>query len=121
VQANDGIITSSQSFTIGVINVNEAPSGTSATITTNEDTPRVLTVADFGYSDVEGNALANVHINAVSGSGLTLNGNPVAAGDVIRFNRRRDGVEPLICGVRERVSETSKRSEVHAEHFRDLG
>ena len=83
VQANDGIITSSQSFTIGVVNVNEAPSGTNATITTNEDTQRVLTVADFGYSDVEGNALANVHINAVSGSGLTLNGNPVAAGDVI--------------------------------------
>jgi len=72
VQANDGIITSSQSFTIGVVNVNEAPSGTNATITTNEDTQRVLTVADFGYSDVEGNALANVHINAVSGSGLTL-------------------------------------------------
>jgi hypothetical protein len=83
VQANDGIITASQSFTIGVVNVNEAPSGTNATITTNEDTQRVFTVADFGHSDVEGNALANVRINAVSGSGLTLNGNPVAAGDVI--------------------------------------
>ena len=83
VLANNGRGTSSQTFTIGVANVNEAPSGTTATIVASEDTARVLTIADFGYSDVEGNALLNVRINTVSGAGLTNNGNPVVAGSVI--------------------------------------
>ena len=49
VQATDGILTSSQNFAIGVGNVNEAPAGTSNTITASEDTNRVFTSADFGF------------------------------------------------------------------------
>jgi hypothetical protein len=68
VQANDGIVTSSQTFSIGVSNVSEAPSGTSGTVTTTEDASRVFTVADFGFTDVEGNALLNVRIGSVAGA-----------------------------------------------------
>src|SRR5260370_6405524 len=88
VQATDGIFTSSQSFAIAVGNVNEAPTGASSTLTTNEDTAHVFTVADFGFSDPQDNpspnALQAVHIDTLSGSGsLTNNGTPVIAGTVI--------------------------------------
>ena len=37
--------------------MNDAPSGTDKTVTTSEDTAYTFTVADFGFSDVDGNAL----------------------------------------------------------------
>ena len=81
VLANNGRGVSSQTFSIGVNNVNEAPSGTNANVVVSEDTPRVLTIADFGYSDVEGNALLSVRINNFGGVGtLTNNGVPVVPG-----------------------------------------
>ena len=69
VQATDGILTTSQTFTIGVGNVNEAPAGTNNTITASEDTNRVLTAADFGFTDPSDssapNALAAVRITTL--------------------------------------------------------
>ncbi|MFH1342272.1 MAG: tandem-95 repeat protein [Pseudomonadota bacterium] len=88
VQATDGILTTSQSFTIGVVNVNEAPAGTDNTITASEDTSRVFTAADFGFTDPSDssapNALAAVRITTLPAAGTLLNnGVPVVAGDSI--------------------------------------
>ncbi|MEO8855894.1 MAG: putative Ig domain-containing protein, partial [Burkholderiaceae bacterium] len=63
---------------------NDAPVGTSNSVSALEDTPYIFTVADFGFSDpgdVSGpNALANVKITTLPGAGtLKLNGNAVAA------------------------------------------
>ncbi len=88
VQATDGILTTSQSFTIGVVNVNEAPAGADNTITASEDTNRVFTSADFGFTDpsdsVAPNALAAVRITTLPATGTLLNnGVPVNAGDFV--------------------------------------
>src|SRR5438093_7211474 len=40
-----------QTFVINVTLVNDAPQGTSKTVTTFEDTPWVFAVSDFGFSD----------------------------------------------------------------------
>ena len=42
---------SPKTFTINVTLVNDAPSGTSKTVTTLEDTPYLFAAADFGFSD----------------------------------------------------------------------
>ncbi|MDY0746607.1 cadherin-like domain-containing protein [Paucibacter sp. R3-3] len=84
--ANGGIATdpTPRTMTVNVTAVNDAPSGTSKTITTNEDTAYVFTTADFGFSDVDGNALLAVKITTVPGAGsLTLNGVAVTAGQMV--------------------------------------
>lgn len=87
-QATDGILTTSQTFTIGVGNVNEAPAGTDGTVTANQNAPYVFSTADFGFSDpsdnISPNALAEVRIATLPAAGALLNnGAPVAAGDSI--------------------------------------
>src|SRR5436853_377276 len=42
---------SANTLTINVTSVNEAPAGTDNTLTINEDTPRILSAADFGFTD----------------------------------------------------------------------
>ena len=66
-------------------NVNDAPSATSSSLTINEDAPRTLLAADFGFSDPqEGNSLSAVLINSLPRAGsLSLNGVAVNAGAVI--------------------------------------
>ncbi|MEZ5909136.1 MAG: tandem-95 repeat protein [Hyphomicrobiaceae bacterium] len=70
-----------------VVNVtaeNDAPAGTDATLALDEDTTRVLTLADFGYSDAESDPIASVRIDTLPMAGaLLLNGAPVGAGQVI--------------------------------------
>ncbi len=80
-----GGLTYDETFTINVTNVNEAPMGPDATLTLNEDTARPLTVADFGFSDVDaGDSLSAVRIDRLPGAGsLTLSGVNVTAGQVI--------------------------------------
>ena len=56
------------SFTISGA-VNQAPVGTNNVIDTQEDTPKVLTAANFGFSDPDGNSFAGVKITAISGGG----------------------------------------------------
>ena len=46
-----GGLTYDETFTITVTNVNEAPAGTNATVTINEDTTQTFTTANFGFSD----------------------------------------------------------------------
>ena len=51
--ANGGVDTdpTARTMTLDVTSVNDAPTGTSTTVTTLEDTPYVFGVADFGFSD----------------------------------------------------------------------
>jgi hypothetical protein len=88
VQATDGIFVSSQTFTIGVGNVNEAPAGADKTVTTNEDHAYVFAVADFGFTDPSDssapNSLQAVKITTLPAGGvLTNNGVAVAAGSFV--------------------------------------
>jgi VCBS repeat-containing protein len=82
---SDGVDYSSASnaLTFDVTSVNDAPAGADNTISLAEDTSYVLTVSDFGYSDVEGDALASVRIDSLNlpvGSSLTLSGSAVSVG-----------------------------------------
>ena len=80
-----GILTDSDSVTIAIASVNDAPSGTNRTVAGSEDDPYVFTLADFGFSDpVEGNSFTGVRITTLPGQGqLRISGSQVFAGDVI--------------------------------------
>jgi hypothetical protein len=81
---DDNTDVTSFTFDITVAPVNDAPAGTTATITINEDSPRTLTAADFGFSDDNdspANSLAAVKITTLPAAGsLTLSGAAVSAG-----------------------------------------
>ena len=84
--ANGGVNTdaSPNTLTFAITPVNDAPSGADRTLTATEDTPLVLTTANFAFSDVESNPLAAVKIGTLPGAGtLTLNGVAVAAGQIV--------------------------------------
>ncbi len=78
-------LTYNETFTIAVTNVNEAPAGTNATVTINEDTSHTLTVANFGFTDVDaGDSFSAVRITTLPTAGtLTLSGAAVTAGQVV--------------------------------------
>ncbi len=74
-----------RTLTIEVTSVNDAPAGTSNTVTTNEDTAYVFNVAAFGFSDpVESNAILAVKITTLpTAGGLALSGAAVSAGQFV--------------------------------------
>lgn len=76
-----------------VQNNNDAPDGTDKEIIMLEDVPRVLTVADFGFSDPDdGDALSGVVIDTLPILGnLTLNNVAVTAGDAITLAQIQSG------------------------------
>jgi uncharacterized delta-60 repeat protein len=86
-QGSGGALTAQGTSTVNITAVNDAPSGTSATLTTLEDTPRVLAAADFGFADANdspANALLAVSISTLPTAGsLTLNGTAVTLGQSI--------------------------------------
>ncbi|MEA3154342.1 MAG: hypothetical protein QOK44_1931, partial [Betaproteobacteria bacterium] len=77
--------TASSSITVNPIN--DAPVGTSNTVTTNEDTPFVFNAAAFGFSDPSDtptNNLLAVRITTLPSAGsLTLSGVAVSAGQSV--------------------------------------
>lgn len=79
--------TSEQSFTVNVVNVNDAPAGTDATVSTNEDTAHTFSAADFGFTDPAdspANNLSAVIITTLPAAGqLALSGVPVTAGQSV--------------------------------------
>ena len=86
---NDNATTLNIAATVNVDPVNDAPSGTNATFNVIHGTPHVMTIADFGFSDVENDAFVSVIVAStptvgrllyVSGSGLTT---AVTVGQVI--------------------------------------
>ncbi|MGH8532879.1 MAG: cadherin domain-containing protein, partial [Gammaproteobacteria bacterium] len=85
VQASDGSLTDTQALSVTVISVNDAPSGTDTTVTTNEDTTYRFAAVDFGFTDVDaGDALSAVRIDTLPAAGsLTLSGAAVSAGQVV--------------------------------------
>jgi hypothetical protein len=72
-------------MTANVTAVNDAPTASNRTITTNEDTARALAVADFGFADVDaGNTLQSVTLTSLPTAGsLKLNGVAVTANQVV--------------------------------------
>ncbi len=76
--------TASASLTV-TVGANTPPAGTDATVTIAEDSSKTFSAADFGFSDADaGQTLSNVRIDSLPAAGsLTLNGSPVAAGQVI--------------------------------------
>ena len=76
-KVHDGTAYSASSYTItvDVTPVNDAPSGADHTVTTNEDTAYTFTLADFPYSDIDGDSLTKVQITALPTHGsLQLSG-----------------------------------------------
>jgi Ca2+-binding RTX toxin-like protein len=70
--------------TAAVTAINDAPSGANATLVVNEDTPRVFSATDFGFSDVDGNGFSAVVITTLPTAGtLRLSGVAVTAGQAI--------------------------------------
>ena len=84
---SDGIATSTVNLTITITGINNAPTGTDKTITTNEDTAYTLTAADFGFGDATdspANTLSAVKITTLTTAGsLTLNSVAVTVGQTI--------------------------------------
>ncbi|QDT92372.1 hypothetical protein Pan161_40390 [Gimesia algae] len=71
-------------FNVKVNALNDAPTSTNNTVTTDEDTTFTFTLDDFNYSDVEGDALATVQITSLETAGsLQLSGNDVILDQVI--------------------------------------
>ena len=64
-----GALTGSDSKTIYIASVNDAPSGTDTTLFLIEDGFRTLTTSDFGFTDVDGNSLRTVKIMTLPGGG----------------------------------------------------
>jgi predicted outer membrane repeat protein len=75
---------SANTLRFDVTAVNDAPSGTDATLTILEDTPRALTAADFTFTDVEGHGFAGVALaSGPSAGSLQLDGVAVTAGQFV--------------------------------------
>ena len=71
-------------LTFDVTPVNDAPAGTSSTLTILEDSTRTLTAADFGFTDVDGDAFNGLRVVSLPGAGsLSLNGTLVADGQLV--------------------------------------
>ena len=87
--ANGGVDLDStaNTMTLHVNSVNDAPTGVDKTILLDEDTTYTLTATDFGFADANdspAHALTAVRIATLpSAGGLTLNGSPVTAGQMI--------------------------------------
>ncbi len=87
--ANGGIDTdpSAKTMTVNVTWVNQAPSGTSNTVTTQENTAYVFSTSDFGFTDPNDSPMNNflaVKITTLPGAGsLTDNGVAVTAGQFV--------------------------------------
>jgi hypothetical protein len=65
----------SHTITVNVTPVNDAPTAANRTVTTSEDTAYTFTLADFPYSDIDGDSLAKLQITALETQGsLQLSG-----------------------------------------------
>ena len=87
VTVNDGNHDSNvATTTIHVIPINDAPAGADHVAVTNQDAAYTFKAADFGFSDVNGDALLGVKVTTLPPSTdgqLLLSGAPVHAGDTI--------------------------------------
>ena len=85
-EVHDGTEPSASDYqmTINVAPVNDPPTASSGVVSTDEDTPLVLAVGDFGYSDEEGDPMDHVKITSLESIGdLRLAGGHVVLGQEI--------------------------------------
>jgi parallel beta-helix repeat protein/VCBS repeat-containing protein len=84
-RVSDGALQSgSATVTITVNGVQDEPTASNGAANTPADTAYAFTIADFNYSDVDGDPLAQVEITALPASGtLLLNGVPVTVNQQI--------------------------------------
>ncbi|WP_291179347.1 Ig-like domain-containing protein [Gimesia sp.] len=83
---SDGILetSSASTMTIDVTSVNDAPTSTGNTVTTDEDTPYTFAASDFNYNDIDGDSLASVRISSLETVGsLQLSGVDVTLNQII--------------------------------------
>ncbi len=75
----------SKDFAITINDINEAPDTADTTVSTQEDTAFVLSLADFAFNDVDdGDRLESIRIEALPATGsLLLNGSAISANDSI--------------------------------------
>ncbi|WP_193787192.1 beta strand repeat-containing protein, partial [Legionella quateirensis] len=82
-----GGVTETATVNVTVNSVNDAPFGINSSVTTLEDTAKVFTTANFGFSDSSdspANTLLAVKISSLPATGsLTLNGTAVTVGQTI--------------------------------------
>ena len=79
-----GALSDSEIIPIAIVPVNDAPSGSDSTITVTEDVSRAFSLADFGFTDVDGDDLLAVRIATLPVQGvLSLNRSPIAAGTFV--------------------------------------
>jgi hypothetical protein len=82
VVINDGDADSNvATATVQVTDVNDAPSGSNATITATEDSFRLLSAADLGFSDVDG-TFGSVTVSAVTGGKIYVDADGTAGAGV---------------------------------------
>ena len=91
-----GALSASDTATINITAVNDAPAGADRTIATDEDTSYVLTTADFGFTDsadTPPNNFAGVVITTLPGAGvLDIEGAPIGAGAIVSLAQINDGL-----------------------------
>jgi hypothetical protein len=85
ITVNDGGATSvPATVSLDITAVNNAPSGADKTLSATEDQGYHLAVADFGFQDSDGGALASVVVTTLPTAGtLTLDGAAVSAGQTV--------------------------------------
>ncbi len=84
VTVSDGQLHNDFDVSVVVNNVNDAPEATGSTITLHEDEPHSFTEVDFGFMDIDGDALASITIVSLPVSGiLELSGSPVTLNQTI--------------------------------------
>ncbi len=77
-----GAQSDTDTVTLNITAVNDAPAGTDATLSTAEDTSYTLTIADFGFSDANdspADLFSSVLLNLPSAGTLALDGNVLTA------------------------------------------
>jgi len=73
-QGAGGNLQASGNTIINIEAVNDAPAGSNGNLAVSEDIERVISVADFGFSDIDGNDFSAVEISTLPASGgLFLN------------------------------------------------
>ena len=85
VRATDsGGLTFDKTFTVNVNDLNDAPTASNNTVTTNEDTAYTFSATDFNFADVDGDSLNQIQVTTLESVGsLQLNGVDVTLNQVI--------------------------------------
>ncbi|MCP4253896.1 MAG: DUF4347 domain-containing protein, partial [Candidatus Scalindua sp.] len=83
-QGTGGALQATGSTTVSITAVNDVPTASNNTVTTNEDTTYTLTASDFNFTDVDGDTMASIKVTTLETVGaLQLSGVDVTLNQVI--------------------------------------